>query len=93
MTAFGFDPLVSVGFRFINTADHRSAREILLHATLTLLEHAGDAVLLFNGEVIVLQRIGGTLTVNQDYHLWESNWLKERLPASVEFRSIPSPLL
>ncbi|HLM42668.1 MAG TPA: SitI3 family protein, partial [Myxococcaceae bacterium] len=64
----------------------------MLQATL-LLEHAQDAVLLFNGEIIVLQRFGGKLVFNSEYHLWnDDDWLKSRLPLPFERRPLPSPL-
>jgi hypothetical protein len=66
----------------------------MLQATIILLEHAQDAVLLFNGETIVLQRFGGKLVFNSDYHIFDDdNWLKSRLTTPFERRSLPSPLL
>lgn len=38
---------------------------------MPLLEQAQDAVLLFNDEIIVLQRLGGKLTFNSSYRLWD----------------------
>src|SRR5262245_52645469 len=42
----------------------------LLRATIFLLDHCRDAVLLFNGEIIVLQRLGGKLVLNENYNIW-----------------------
>lgn len=48
--AFHFVPTLRVGFRFVNNTDHYRAGQIMLQATMLLLEHAQDAVLLFNGK-------------------------------------------
>jgi hypothetical protein len=65
----------------------------MLQATMLLLEHAQDAVLLFNGEIIVLQRLGGHLTFNSDHPMWEEEWLRSWLPLPHERHPLPSPLL
>ena len=92
--AFHFIPNLSVEFRFISNSDYDSFKQTLLQATMLLLEHAQDAVLLFNGETLVLQRLGGQLTFNADYHLWEDDdWLRSRVTLPFERRPLPSPLL
>jgi hypothetical protein len=91
--AFHFVPTLRVGFRFVNNADHDRASQIMLQATLLLLEHAQDAVLLFNGEIIVLHRLGGKLVFNSEHEIWDDDWLKNRLTISFEQRPLSSPLL
>ena len=58
---FGFTPTLLVGFRFHTNTDFAAFSEIMFQATMLLLEHAQDAVLLFNYEIIVLQRLSGKL--------------------------------
>jgi hypothetical protein len=91
---FHFEPTLSIGFRFVNNTDYDAFRQIMLRATMLLLAHAQDAVLLFNYEIIVLQRLGGKLVFNSEYHIWDDDdWLKSRLSLPFERRSLPSPLL
>lgn len=90
---FGFTPTLSVGFRFKTNTDFDAFSEIMNQATMLLLEHARDAVLLFNYELIVLQRIGGKLVFNADYQMWDDDLLKGRLTLPFERRPLPSPLL
>ena len=92
--AFRFLPAVRVGFRYVWDSDYDRFKEMMLQATLLLLEHAQDAVLLFNGEIIVLQRFGGRLVLNSEYHIWDDDdWLKSRFALPFERRSLPSPLM
>lgn len=92
--AFRFFPAVRVGFRFVNDTDYDRFRQIMLEAVLLLLEQAQDAVLLFNGETIVLQRFGGKLVLNSDYHIFEDDdWLRSRFTLPFERRPLPSPLM
>jgi len=90
---FGFAPTLAVGFRFKNNTDFDAFSEIMFQATMLLLEHAEDAVLLFNYEIIVLQRLSGKLVFNADYQLWDDDWLRSRLALPFERRPLPSPLL
>ncbi|PTL83157.1 SitI3 family protein [Vitiosangium sp. GDMCC 1.1324] len=90
---FGFIPDLSVEFRFISNSDYDRFKKTMLQATMLLLEHAQDAVLLFNGETIVLQRLDGQLAFNSGYHMWDDDWLKSRLTVPFEWRPLPSPLL
>ncbi|HLM43100.1 MAG TPA: SitI3 family protein [Myxococcaceae bacterium] len=90
---FGFTPTLLVGFRFNTNTDFDAFSEIMLQATMLLLEHAEDAVLLFNYEIIVLQRLGGKLAFNSQYHLRDEDWLESNLPLPFERRPLPSPLL
>lgn len=91
---FGFLPTLMVGFRFTTNTDYDVFRQSMLQATMLLLEQSQDAVLLFNYEIIVLQRLGGKLTFNADYHVFDDDtWLRSRLTLPYERRSLPSPLL
>jgi hypothetical protein len=90
---FGFPPTLMVGFRFTNNTDYDVSRQLMFQATMLLLEQAQDAVLLFNYEFIVMQRLGGRLTFNSDSHLWDDEWLKTRFTLPYERRPLPSPLL
>ncbi|WP_375770699.1 SitI3 family protein [Archangium gephyra] len=90
--AFHFTPALTVGFRYPKDPEQYDGfRKILLDAALLLLEHAQDAVLLVNGESIVLQRLGGKLTFNSEHSMWDEDWLKSRLLIPFECRSLPSP--
>jgi hypothetical protein len=98
--AFHFVPTLGVGFRFVSYADddadsdsdYDRFRQLMLQATILLLEHAPDAVLLFNGETIVLSWFGGKLVLNSDYHIFEDDdWLRNRLSLPFERRPLPSP--
>ena len=91
---FHFIPTLSVGFRCAKFADQDTFAQVLLDATILLLEDAQDAVVLFNGEFIILQRLRGHLTFNADSGLWhDEHWLKSRLTVPFERRPLPSPLL
>ena len=92
--AFQFVPTLVVGFRCAKFADQDTFAQSLLDATLLLLEASQEAVLLFNGEFIVLQWLRGQLVFNADSGLWHDvNWLKSRLSMPFERRPLPSPLL
>jgi hypothetical protein len=91
---FRFIPDLSIEFRFVSNSDYDGFKETMLLATMCLLEHAQDAVLLFNGETIVLRRFNGKLVLNSEYHIWDDDdWLKSRLNLPFERRPLPSPLL
>ncbi|HYO57296.1 SitI3 family protein [Archangium sp.] len=92
---FQFIPTLLIGFRFKlkSDTDYDTSSQIMFDATMLLLEHAQDAVLLSNYELIVLQRLGGQLTFNSDHHMWSDDWLKSRLTIPFEHRPLPSPLL
>ena len=86
---FRFVPDLSVEFRFVSNSDYECFRKTMLLATMLLLAHVQDSVLLFNGEIIVLQRFGGKLVFNSDYHIWDDDdWLKSRLSLPFERRPL-----
>lgn len=91
---FSFTPAITVGFRQVNNGDWELFREILLQSTLMLLSQSRDAVLLLNGEHVILQRFGGRLAFNADSGLWrDEDWLRRKVQAPFELRPLPSPLL
>ncbi|MBJ6760610.1 hypothetical protein JGU66_07525 [Myxococcaceae bacterium JPH2] len=92
---FHFKPDMIVGFRLSsNSPEYEEGYRVVVRAALFLLEHGGDGVLLFNGEHIVLQRIGGALVLNADRGNWKDGLCLEReVHSPHEIRSLPSPLL
>jgi hypothetical protein len=91
---FGFAPTLVVGFRFKNNTDFDAFGKIMFQATMLLLEHAKDAVLLFNYEFTVLRRLGGQLIFNSEHQVWDNNWVNTHLTTTpFECRPLPSPLL
>lgn len=90
---YRFIPTLEIGFRFKNNTDYDISRQIMFQATMLLLEQAQDAVLLFNYERTVLQWLEGKLAFNSGYHMWDEEWLKDRLTRPFEHRPLPSPLL
>jgi hypothetical protein len=92
---FHFSPDLSVGFRLDpNSFDYEKGKRLMLQSTLLLLEQAGkDGVLLFNGENIVLQRMGGKLLLNEDWSWTDESRLEEEITLPYERRPLPSPLL
>ncbi|MCT7952665.1 SitI3 family protein [Ancylothrix sp. C2] len=90
---FGFTPTVNIWFWLDSNQDYEQGKHSLLLATTTLLNSLpGDAVLLFNGESIVLEKIAGALIFNKDLATWSETQLAEiQQPFYIE--SLPSPLL
>lgn len=92
---FHFIPDVFVLFRLSpNSEDYEQGHRVMLRATMLLLGHGRDGVLLFNGEHIILQRIGGQLVLNEDSRNWTDGLrLESEIRLPHEKRSLPSPLL
>jgi hypothetical protein len=91
---FDFTPMLAVGFRFKNNTNHDEFTGMMFQTTMLLLEHAEDAVLLFNYEITVLRRLGGQLIFNSEHQVWDENWLRTHLTTTpFECRALPSPLL
>lgn len=95
--AFGFRPLLGLGFRIDSNAaddDYVAGKHLLIRATVALLrEYAGAAVLLFNGETVLLQRLHEQITLNQAWREWTSYDLLREVTLPYELRPLPSPLL
>jgi hypothetical protein len=93
--AFHFRPSLSVGFRLDSNSDeYEEGNRVMLRATMLLLEHGRDGVLLFNGEHIVLQRLSGHLVLNEDAKNWTDGLqLENEIRLPHDKRPLPSPLL
>jgi hypothetical protein len=93
--SFGFRPTVSISFDPDTFSDeHDEGLRLQIRAAIFLLDHCRDAMLLFNGEVIVLQRLGGKLILNEDWNIWtEDLMLEGEITVPHEIRPLPSPIL
>lgn len=91
---FGFGPDMGVGFRLAKELDERAAgyRSMIETVAHLLRRESGPAVLLFNYEIILLQRLGGELTLNRDWQTWQRDGL-DLMTLPYGLRSLPSPLL
>lgn len=90
---FGFRSTVVVGFRINPKEDYQEGKHTVLRATMVVLKQNVDhAVLLFNGEDIVLQAAGQRLLLNADWGQWPATQLAE-VTLPYELRPLPSPLL
>ncbi len=97
--AFQFKPDLSIGF-WINSQEEGTpdvsaeGHRIMLRATMLLLEHGGDGVLLFNGEHIILQRIKGRLVLNAENRNWTDGLrLEQEVRLPHDKHPLRSPLL
>jgi hypothetical protein len=91
--AYGFRPTVVINFEIYDREDTEAGKQLMVRAVLALLGRMpGDAVLLFNGEHTVLQRIGGKLAINRGL---DSNIVPSFALANLPLVStdLPSPLL
>ena len=80
---------VQVWFRLKKRGDTNAAELRIVRASATLLAAgAGDAVLLFNGEDVVLLRKQGKLLLNRDLGFW-SDERRALLALPHELESIP----
>ena len=87
---FGFQPTIDVWFRISPKEEYQTGKNTVLRATMELLgKVSGDAVLLFNGEELVLKKIGSQLLINKEWGVWHRESLAEiSLPyAAVSLRS------
>lgn len=83
---FGFVPATSVVFQWYGVDDPVATRTHLIRGCNALLEgHSKDAVLLFNGEVIVLLRRSNRLVLNPIDGFWVEQVLREvSIPYEIE---------
>lgn len=94
LEAFGFTPDLTICFRQEYGVRSKDFNRAMLRATLLLLEHGRDAVLLFNGEIITLQRLGGQLVFNSDPNIaLNEELIRQEVHVPYERRSLPSPLV
>jgi hypothetical protein len=97
MRLFGFDDRFGVTFRFSSRADPATtehAASLMVHAVIAFAaRHGGRGVLLFNGELAVLQYEHGDVVFDADWDDWSEN--KEIAPLKSRFamRVLPQPLL
>jgi len=85
---FGFTPTASVIFWRDNETDPVTVRTSLLRGCVALLEGStDDAVLLLNGEVVILLRRNGSLVLNRLEGFWTDAELAV-IPPPFEFESI-----
>jgi hypothetical protein len=90
---FGFKPTISVGFRITAKDNYEQGKLTILQATIELMSKLkGDCILLFNGEELLLQRIGEKLLINQDKSIWKTSQIAE-ITLPYQLCSISSPLL
>lgn len=94
---FGFTHRVTASFRFSNLASEqlRDENTVLMARALVgfLDEHPGAGVLLFNGEEVVLQKLGDVVAFSSD---WEDGATISGMAAVVAGRTVrelPQPLL
>lgn len=93
---FGFRPNMLMGFRLQPKLPEgeRIGRQEMLRAVMALLRHeAGDAVLLLNGERLILQRLDGRLVLNKEWHEWETYSLLNEITLPHDLQKLKSPLL
>ncbi|MCT7978521.1 ribbon-helix-helix domain-containing protein [Laspinema olomoucense] len=78
METFGFKPTLDLWFWLDSQENSQRGKQILLEASMLVLNHlSGDAVLLFNSEYTVLQRISGFLIFNQEIPLTSKDELEK----------------
>ncbi|MGK7876561.1 MAG: SitI3 family protein [Xenococcaceae cyanobacterium] len=75
---FGFRPTIDVRFRINPKEEYQIGKRTVLRATIELLSKiTGDAVLLHNGENLVLKRIKEKLILNKEWGNWNPMDLAE----------------
>lgn len=84
------EPTVNVLLRVDKFDDPLETKTAVLDATLRFLrQHTGDAALLFNGEVVILTRKQGRVTLNEDAGFWNYEELVKAIDFAYEKRSFP----
>lgn len=91
---YGFAPTVGVTFEYYPSKDKEGGRHAISQGVAAMLrEVKGDAVLFYNGEETMLQRIGGNLLLDKAWS--ERGWLAAELSAAglkYEVQELASPL-
>ncbi len=86
----GIEVSLSIGFRLDKFKDLDAQRHLLLQGTIELLRQVkGDAVLLFNGEVVWLLRKAGELILNSGMDLWRPEYLV-LVPLPYQMKDLPT---
>jgi hypothetical protein len=94
---FGFKHRSTTTFRFSNqadaaTTDHNTA--VMVGAVLAFFDrYAVHGVLLFNGEVVVIQRLTDRVVVADDWAEWLDGDEVATILASQSVHPLPQPLL
>lgn len=87
---FGFAPDVDIAFQRNCVDDPVATRTCLIQGCMALLDgHANDAVLLFNGETVVLLRRDGELVLNRIEGFWTET-VQAAVTVAYEFGAIPA---
>ncbi len=93
--AFGFTPTLAVHFRLNKFAGYKEAMCLLIRGTIAVLtQKEADAVLLFNGEQVILERIKGHLLLDKGvfgYANYQENLAEVTMP--YQMRDLRQPLL
>jgi hypothetical protein len=88
--AYGFRSNLSVWFRLDKFDRYHEGYRNMMRATTLLLSYIpGNAVLVFNGEITVLQRINGELALNSKFNPSPP----DEVTLPYEMRALASPLL
>ncbi len=91
---YGFKPTIDVWFWLNSNRDYEKGKHTLLTASMLLLSKLpGDAVLLFNYERTVLQRIEGTLIFNSQPATWQEAELAAEVKLPYYIEPLRSPLI
>lgn len=87
---FGFTPDVDIVFQPNSVEDPAATRACLIEGCMALLAgHANDAVLLFNGETVVLLRRKGLLVLNRIEGFWTET-VQAAVTVAYEFGALPA---
>jgi len=91
---YGFQATIDVWFRLKKREDEDLDKETLLRASMLLLgKLPGDAVLLFNYERTVLQRLQGILVFNSQPATWQEAELAAGVTSPYYIEPLRSPLI
>jgi hypothetical protein len=90
---YGFKPTIDVWFWLDSNRDYEKGKHTLLAASMLLLSKlSGDAVLLFNYERTVFQRIQNTLIFNSQSPTWQKAELAAEVKLPYYIEPLRSPL-
>jgi len=90
---YGFKPTIDIWFSLKHQDQENLGKQTLLKVSILLLSLiSGDAVLLFNSEKTVLQRISGVLIFNQKPATWQESELCV-VELNYYVKPLKSPLL
>jgi hypothetical protein len=94
---FGFEHTVTMIFRFYNNRPPEVTRQsmsLMVRAVLTCFDRLpGPGVLLYNGEEVTLQRLGGDVEFNSDWEVWSEIPDVAGIVARHVARPLAQPLL